>query len=236
MDKCIVINGADGGLGREIMKLHLDAGDRVYGTDIHFSEESVGYLHNYPELALLKCDVTDDEGVERCAKQILKRERRIDILYNVSGIYFASQKVGIEQMDMDKCLKMYNVNALGALRVVRALFGALKEESVVVNISSEAGSIGASRRVDDVGYSMSKAAMNMGAKILSNILWERGARVICFHPGWMLTKMGGEEAKKSSLAVPPRESARDIVGIVTNMEKIPRDWMFMDHRGNLLPW
>ena len=84
----------------------------------------------------------------------------------------------------------------------------IQKGSLVVNISSEAGSIGASRRRQEYCYCMSKAAMNMGAKILSNELWKRSARVISIHPGWLRTAMGGPDAFANKYSVSPDECGK----------------------------
>ena len=105
-----------------------------------------------------------------------------------------------------------------------------------MNISSEAGSIGGSRRRQEYCYCMSKAAMNMGAKILSNELWKRSARVISIHPGWVRTAMGGPDSFASKYSVSPDESAANIVNIAVNIDDVPRDQMYMSHTGDILPW
>jgi NAD(P)-dependent dehydrogenase (short-subunit alcohol dehydrogenase family) len=83
---------------------------------------------------------------------------------------------------------------------------------------------------------MSKAAVNMLGNLLSNELWEKEARVLMFHPGWLRTAMGGDRAKSSPFSVEPEESASDIIKCTENIDKIPRDQMYMTHRGDILPW
>lgn len=237
MDRTIVINGAGGGLGVALTQLHLEQNDRVYAFDLRISEPLESLRRQYPNLLrLVVCDLSDDDAVRSAAQTVLEEVQCVSILYNAAGLYIAEEKVGIEKMHMEQCKKMFEVNALGPLRMCQALLSLLKKGSVVANISSEAGSVTACRRTDDIGYCMSKAALNMGSKLLSNTLWARGARVMVFHPGWMRTAMGGKGAMESKLSVSPEESAQDIVGLLEDIDAIPRDQLFMDHRGNLLPW
>jgi NAD(P)-dependent dehydrogenase (short-subunit alcohol dehydrogenase family) len=83
---------------------------------------------------------------------------------------------------------------------------------------------------------MSKAAVNMLGKLLSNELWEKEARVLMFHPGWLRTQMGGDRAKQSGASIEPGESADNIVNIALDIDKWPRDQLYMTHQGELLPW
>ena len=57
-----------------------------------------------------------------------------------------------------------DVGAVGPLRVIKAFLPLLEKSegtALIVNISSEAGSIGACYRTDMFDYSMTKAALNM---------------------------------------------------------------------------
>jgi len=49
---------------------------------------------------------------------------------------------------------------------------------LIVNVSSEAGSIGDSRRKTEFAYCMSKSALNMGSKLLQNYLAPEGIKVL----------------------------------------------------------
>jgi len=64
-------------------------------------------------------------------------------------------------------------------------------QPVVVNISSNSGSIAQKRAGGDTGYgySASKAALNMMTKMLSHELRNSGIIVVALHPGWVRTTM-----------------------------------------------
>ena len=236
MSRIIAITGAGRGLGYSFAKRHLELVDVVYA----FYNQTPGALEalarKYKTLKSYKCNIASDAEVSAAAGELLAAEKRVDIIYNAAGVFWFEGRVSLAETDMDLCMQMFNINALGALRIGKALFPLLQKGSVVVNISSEAGSIGAARRKEEYGYTMSKAAMNMGTKILSNELWEKGARVMSFHPGWMKTDMGGPDAFKSDRAFSPDVSAENIINIILNIDTIPRDQMYMTHTVEILPW
>jgi NAD(P)-dependent dehydrogenase (short-subunit alcohol dehydrogenase family) len=236
MNKIIVVTGAGRGLGHSIVKKHLALQDTVYAFYHQLTDALNDLAEKNKHLRIYKCDIASDNEVTGSMRDILEKEKRVDIVYNVAGIFIFEERVGLAQTDMDRCLLMYNINALGAMRVCKALWPLFQPGVLVVTISSESGSIGAMRRTKEYGYGMSKAAVNMGTKILSNELWEIGGRILNLHPGWLRTDMGGPDAFKSDKSVPPDESAENIVNLALNINTIPRDQMFMTHTGEILPW
>ncbi|MDR1617970.1 MAG: SDR family oxidoreductase [Treponema sp.] len=236
MSRVIAVTGAGRGLGHSVVKRHLGLGDTVYAFDYQITDNLKALAAAHDALRIYRCDISSNEDVIEATRELLRTEKKVDIIYNVAGIFKFEEKVGLAETDMDLCLLMYNVNALGAMRICKSLWPLLGKGSLVMNISSESGSIGAARRTQEYGYGMSKAAMNMGAKLLSNELWAREARVMSIHPGWLRTDMGGAEAFKSDKSVSPDESAENIVNIALNIDTIPRDQMFMQHTGEILPW
>ena len=73
-------------------------------------------------------------------------------------------------------------NALPLLRKGR--------KKLIVNFSSEAGSIGTCGRQSEYSYCMSKAALNMASQILQNAVKAEGIKVLALHPGWFSSDMG----------------------------------------------
>lgn len=238
MAKTVLISGCGRGLGFCVVQRHLAMGDQIFAQDYRITEELQKLADAAPEqLTVMACDIGSTAAVEATCKEILKQTDRIDILYNIAGIYRFEDKVPLTETNMDTFLDMYNINAVGALRVCKGLWDALQPGSVIINISSEAGSVGASERKEEYAYCMSKAAMNMGAKIMSNELAERSVKVVNLHPGWMRTVMGGPiAAQRTDLSVSPEESAADIVGIALEAPSFPDQITYMEHNRKPLPW
>ena len=139
----------------------------------------------------------------------------------------------LENADLDECLPVYDVNAVGPLRVVKAFLPLIKKsgQGLIVNISSESGSIGDARRNKEFDYCMSKAALNMATKLLDNYLSGEGIRVIAVHPGWMRTDMGGQNAD-----LDPYETSVRLAELFAGFDRTDRNLIFMDNEGRTLSW
>ena len=77
---------------------------------------------------------------------------------------------------------------------------------------------------------MSKAALNMQAKVLQNYLKPKEFKVLALHPGWVRTDMGGPDAD-----IDPDESADGLIQLITRNWR-PDDGIYFDYRGIPLPW
>ncbi len=231
-----MVTGAGQGLGYCIASEHLENGDFVYGYDCNLSDDLLRLAEKNKNLNIAQCDIGSTSSVSEAVQSLLENGKPVDILYNVAGIYRFEDKVGLCETELDQCTDMFNVNAVGALRMCKAILPLLREGSLIINISSEAGSITVCRREVEYAYCMSKAALNMGSKILSNELYKKSVRVLNVHPGWMRTKMGGPDAFASSHSVSPKESAKNIIEIARHIDVIPRDQLYMQYNRELLPW
>lgn len=236
MKQNVVITGAGKGLGYCITQRHLEAADRVWALEYRITPELTALCEKYPLLTICPCDLASTESVRTSLSSVLEQSPAIDVLYNIAGLYFPDDVVCLEESDIDRCLTLYNVNALGPLRVMAALSPLFRSGSVILNVTSEAGSIGSCTRSSEYGYCMSKAAANMGTKIFANQARERGIRLFCLHPGWMKTDMGGEGALRSQTSVTPWESADALIGLARNPDSVPSGIMYLDYQKNPLCW
>jgi NAD(P)-dependent dehydrogenase (short-subunit alcohol dehydrogenase family) len=235
MSTNVLVTGADAGLGLSLVKRFLQGGYTVfagvYRSALNLNALTLEYGDS---LALIPLDVADMDSVRAAVRQVKERTGTLDVIINNAGIHLKHSQLPLEQLDFaDRQLQQtMDVNTFGPLRVIQQFQPLLEkgDAKLILNISSEAGSIADCRRESQFAYCMSKAALNMQSKILQNYLGPRGFKVLAVHPGWMHTNMGGPDAP-----LPPGESAEGIFQLATR-EWITADPIYMDYRGNLLPW
>jgi len=129
-------------------------------------------------------------------------------------------------------LRTFDTNALGALRVTSALLPALRRGSTrrIACLSSRAGSLADNTSGRNYAYRLSKAALNMGVRNLAVELRPEGFTVLCLHPGWARTDMGGPTAPQT-----PEESVSGLLQVLDRAR--PEDTgRFIDFRGQEVPW
>lgn len=238
MKKTVIVTGGCGGLGMEFVKSHLESGDKVYAYDLKLTPDFEKLMKANNNLFFRECNVGKMQSVSEALTDFIKAESTLDILYHTVGIYRFEDKVYLPDSDLDSMGSMFNINAVGFLRVMKALWNYFKDTAVIC-ITSEAGSIGNNFRNWEYEYCMSKCAENMAAAIVQHHFNElkNGSRIMCLHPGWLRTAMGGEEAfKHPEMSVDPVDSAKCIREIAENIHSFPAEVMYMDYAQNILKW
>lgn len=235
MPEIVLITGATRGLGFALAEKFLTEGWQVFAGMRFAPGQLQRLVERFPHLAgFVPLDVADLESVRRAVRYISKRVSRLDLLINNAGVFPSEGTASLEELDLaDAHLhKTMDVNAFGPLRVTQQFLPLLEQgqRRLIVNISSESGSIADSRRKAQFAYCMSKAALNMQSKLLQNYLGPKGFHVLALHPGWVQTDMGGPNA-----AIPPAASAEGIFALATKPWQ-PLDEIFMDYTGKPLPW
>jgi NAD(P)-dependent dehydrogenase (short-subunit alcohol dehydrogenase family) len=189
----IVITGANRGIGLELTRQCLSRGDTVTATarNLEQAKDLQALKEKHRTLTVLACDVADDASVKTFARQVAGP---IDTLINNAGVM--GDRGSFEQFDLEAALATYSVNALGPLRVTRALLPQLRKGSTkkVLNVTSGMASIAENGSGGAYGYRMSKAALNMGTRSLAIDLAKEGFAIAVISPGWVKTDMGGQGA------------------------------------------
>lgn len=231
--KTVLIAGASRGLGFCFGRKYLEDGWRVLAGVRDESSLQALKKEYSDSLYPLIMDVTDTASVQKAAEEAAYITDRIELVINNAGIHAPSSFEVLENADLDECLPVYDVNAVGPLRVVKAFLPLIRRsgQGLIVNISSESGSIGDARRKKEFDYCMSKAALNMATKLLDNYLADEGIRVIAVHPGWMRTDMGGQNAD-----LDPYETAVCLAELFAGFDRTDRELIFMDNEGRTLSW
>ena len=223
-----VVTGANRGIGLEFVKQLTARGEEVDATarDPGDAPELQAVARSGVRLCIHRLDVADDASVAAFAEQLAPGP--VDVLINNAGV---SGVKGGELIDPPDILRVLNVNAVGKLRVVRALLPRLREGTgrKIVNLTSKLGSI-AEATGGRYAYRSSKAAVNMATKLLAEDLRGEGFRTVALHPGWVQTRMGGGAAP-----VPPEQSIRGMLRIIDGLTAEQSGRTF-DFQGREIPW
>jgi NAD(P)-dependent dehydrogenase (short-subunit alcohol dehydrogenase family) len=239
--KTIVITGADRGLGFALAEQCLLAGDLVFMTCLAEPGNDLLQLAGcHPDrVVFIPMDVGNAASVHDAARAIAARTGAIDWLVNNAGILGdIEHSIGEPGFDCDNVLEVFRINTVGPLRVTHALWNLLiaGKDKLLVNITSEAGSITQNFRDRWYGYCLSKAAFNMEGALIHQSLRRLGGRVMQVHPGYVRSYMHG--ARNENATYEPEEAARCVLAAVKNRSSLPVQEApdYFDLHGNRLPW
>jgi NAD(P)-dependent dehydrogenase (short-subunit alcohol dehydrogenase family) len=186
------------------------------------------------KLSVAELDVTDLSSIQRAVQTVAEQAPALDILINNAAVYLEKPVKPLEELDFGDThfQRTMDVNAFGPLRVIQQFLPLLEkgQRKLIVNISSEAGSVTDCCRAMEYAYCMSKSALNMASRILQNALKPGGFKVLAIHPGWMRTDMGGQDAD-----IAPEEAANGIFNLAMKQWQLD-DEIYMDYQGAILPW
>lgn len=191
-----VVTGANRGIGLEFVRQLTARGDRVVATARQPDEaDQLQALARDadPAVHIEQLDVTEPASVEEFAANLPVDS--IDVLVNNAGTMVSggSPDAGFDYDNIRHCME---VNALGTLRVVEHLLPAVRrsENPKIVNITSKMGSIADNGSGGSYAYRASKTALNMLTRSLAVDVRDDDIIAFVMHPGWVQTRMGGDNA------------------------------------------
>ncbi|KZN44427.1 SDR family oxidoreductase [Pseudoalteromonas luteoviolacea] len=230
---CVLITGANRGIGFALAKLYLDSGWHVLATvrDINSSEalrdltgvEASGVLDIYP------LDVTNYIQLDDLAKQL--SAQAIDVVINNAGLY-GPKGYGFGQCDVEAWRRVMEVNVIAPAKLAEAFYPHLLRGhgKIFAALSSRVGSHTENTKGGGYIYRSSKAALNSVVKSLSNDLLPQGIKTVALHPGWVKTQMGGPNA-----LITPQESASGLKRVLDNLQD-KQSGSFLSFDGSVIPW
>jgi NAD(P)-dependent dehydrogenase (short-subunit alcohol dehydrogenase family) len=215
-----LITGANRGIGHEYCRQLLARGE----TPIAVCRKASKELTALGIRVIAGIDVTRDEDVARLRSQL--QGEPIDVLINNAAII---ENVTLADLDFDSIRRQFEVNALGALRVTKALLGNLSTGSKVALMTSRMGSIDDNTSGGSYGYRMSKVALCMAGKSLSHDLKPQGIAIAILHPGLVQTRMTGFSGITTETAV---------IGLLARIDalNLNNTGTFWHSNGEVLPW
>lgn len=238
--KVALVTGTNRGLGLAFVRILLERDYHVFaGYFLETNLDLCTLASQYGDaLHLIEMDISSEISIQQAAKNIKKSTRHIDLLVNNAGILGNIEDTIQDNIDFDDILHTINVNAIGSLRVSNAFVGEVlsSQDKTIINISSEAGSIGQNQRDGRFGYCMSKAALNMEGALIHTKIKPLGGRVIQIHPGWVKTYMNGSFNDSAELEAD--DAAKKILQVIQQHILLPIEEQpaYLDTNGNHLPW
>ncbi|WP_411819595.1 SDR family NAD(P)-dependent oxidoreductase [Hyphococcus formosus] len=191
MAKTIIITGATDGIGLATAKSLAAQGHNIllHGRN----EEKLKQVAS--ELSLIdghveiyNADLSDLNAVERIAKEIIARHKKIDVLINNAGVY--KTQTTITPLGLDIRIV---VNVIAPYLLTQKLSPLFDANSRIVNLSSAAQSpvdlcvfkemVNLS---DGAAYAQSKLALTMWSRHLAREYGSHGPAVIAVNPGSLL--------------------------------------------------
>ncbi|GAX45282.1 putative 3-oxoacyl-(acyl carrier protein) reductase [Tolypothrix sp. NIES-4075] len=186
--KRVLVTGSSSGVGAGIAKSLAWEGASVvvHGRNKERLESVVNEIAQIGgKAAQVVGDLGTDEGAQSVVEQALAQVGGIDILVNNAGVFPESAWL---ETPSDDWLQIYNLNVVSAVRMIRLLVPAMKEQGWgrIIQISSSAA-------VEPLGnhphYTSSKAAMlNMTVSLIRKELKDTGITVNTVSPGLIITQ------------------------------------------------
>ncbi|MDX2148146.1 MAG: SDR family oxidoreductase [Planctomycetota bacterium] len=225
MSRTVMVTGAGRGIGLELCRQLAASGDSVIACvrDPRSAAPLQGIASDVVSL-----DVTS--AASRAAAAALLRGRPIDVLINNAGVSSTSTSLGT--LDLDEVSRVFQVNSVGPLAVSQLLLSNLRagKSKLVVNMTSQLGSITNNKGGSSYAYRASKAALNMLTVCQARELEREGFICVAIHPGWVRTDMGGPHAPLSV-----EQSARAILSTMNALTP-DKSGSFLNYDGATLPW
>lgn len=221
----VLVTGANRGIGLEMVKQMEARGFDVIGTARNPDTATELKATGAEVLAL---DVTSAESVAALGAAL--DGRKIDMLINNAGT--GGQRVSsFPEYDFDRMKQTFDVNTFGPMRVTQALIPNLEKGKIktVVSVSSVMASIERNGG-GAYGYRASKTALNMLNSSLAKEYADAGFTCVVVHPGWVRTRMGGEQAPVST-----EDSVKGLMDVFAGLST-DDNGKFYDFQGEEIPW
>jgi NAD(P)-dependent dehydrogenase (short-subunit alcohol dehydrogenase family) len=194
--KVCVITGAGSGIGRASAMLFAREGAHVVAADVddRGAKATVAEIRKRGGLGVAEhLDVTDAEETVAVTARIVKRLKRIDVLFNNAGISGVGDVLETEPEVFDRVMK---VNVRGVYLMSRAVVPVMIKQRFgsIINMSSCIAEIGLARRVS---YAASKGAVLAMTKSMQVDVAQHGIRVNALLPGTIMTPFVERYIKES---------------------------------------
>ena len=233
----VFMSGANRGIGLELTRQYLQAGQALVFAGCRQPEHAdalKALAQQQPErLQIVQLDVNSADSIDAAVAQVQSAAGALDLLINNAGINprGSHQSTYLGKLSADDVGEVLITNAVSALIVTQA-FRALLHKGAAPRVAMISSGMGSIERASagSYAYRMSKAAMNMAARLLSQDAGMAGIITVTVNPGWVRTDMGGPSASLS-----PLESGENLLALFAGLSSADNG-KFFQYDGSELPW
>lgn len=195
MKRSVLITGANRGLGLGVATVLAGRGWQVHLAARHAADAEAAASHlrqTGADAQALQLDVTSQADLDALAGSGL----HIDVLVNNAGV--AAAWNGLADAAPAEVLSSFQTNALGAYSLIQMIAPAMASRGWgrIVNVSSGMGGL-TGMGPGAPAYRISKTALNAVTRVAAEELKGSGILVNAVCPGWVATRMGGDNAPRT---------------------------------------
>ena len=197
-NKKIIITGATGGIGNELVKKFISLKGKVLATGTN-NEKLEKLKKEYPDIEILKFDISKHSEIENFIEDASSKIKGLDILVNNAGITIDNLSLRMKNEEWKKVIDInlsstFFICKYGIKKMLKNKFGR------IVNITSIVGHTG---NIGQANYTASKAGMIAMSKSFALEYAKKNITINCVSPGFIQTAMTdkiSDEIKKTLMA------------------------------------
>jgi len=198
-NKKILITGASGGIGKELVKKFVSLGGNVLGTGT--KTEKLDLLKKtYPDVKVKKFDISEHGRIEEFIESAVLELGGLDILINNAGTN--KDNLSLRMKD-EEWKKVIDINLTSTFLLTKSAIKKMLKNKFgrIVNITSIVGHTG---NLGQANYSASKSGIVGMSKSLAIEYAKKNITINCVSPGFIQSEMTMNIAEKVKLYLTSR--------------------------------
>lgn len=178
MKKVVLLSGANGGIGKQILVSLLEQEYKVISLDI--TNNNIQDL----DTTFIKCDVTNDDDINNALNKVKEITNELYAIINTVGIFMMQSIIEGNVKDFEK---IFAVNFFGVYKLNKAMFPLLIKGSRIINLTSELARY--TPQPFQGYYNLTKIALDKYTDVLRRECNYLGIKVIKIQSGSMSTPL-----------------------------------------------